>query len=505
MMKKQPPLPKASGPDMDGPGGNPAALELLVKYRKLWIFLAAGLLALAIAIVGIILAFRSRPASPYADASSQPTAGSEFITDPAAQDSPAESPPALTPDKEEGVAPTEPQASSMSPTSPASSAQSVQVSSLPPAVSSRAPALPSFPLPDSEPLVTMPEDALDDIAIVHDTSLSRFIFYTDGWIYAQDNNPTGSIVRMRPDGSDRQSLCADTLAIQPIVDEGDLYHVTSEYIGEERTACGIEVLNLHDLSRASFSTPPEVNALWVHDGWILYRCNEQKNSPEGPLYAMRTDGSGCVKIADRCHTVVFNDSWAFIGEHEGDSSKIRIACYCFHDNAKQILNLEGISAIPRLIDREYVYFTIAYDTGIIFNNHMQPNFCLYRMGLDDFTMEKIAEYEGANAIYNLIEQDGWIYFLREIGPNYYLPTYTLYRVRPDGTENTYLCQCGLMQKSRIDGNLLYFTTFEDNQMVFRCLSLDGERYQTLYRCDANSRIMDFFMENGKPTLLIQSW
>lgn len=504
MMKKQSPLTKASDPVMDAANGKHAPRERLTKYRKLWILISAGLLALAVALVGMILALKSRPPPLYAGVSSMPAAESELIADQTAEEPSLESAPAATPD--ESVPLSEPQASSAAPISSASSTQSVQASSLPPAVSSKGPALPSFPLPDSEPLVTTPVDALGDIAVLADRSLSDFFSYADGWIYTRDPDLGSSIIRMRPDGSDRQTLCAYTSYVTPVVDQGYLYYVLSKYIGEQQwTPCGIKVLNPNDLSQTSIPTPADVNALWVHDGWILYRCDAKKNSPEGPLYAMRTDGSGCVRIADRCNYVVFNDSWVFIGEREEDSSRLRMTCYRFQDNTKQILNLDGLAVMPRLIDSEYVYFIIAYQTDIVFNKHAQPNSCLYRLRLDNFTMEKIAEYEGVNYIYNLKAQDGWIYFEREIGPNYYHPTYTLYRVRPDGTENTYLCQCDLMQQCRIDGNLLYYTTFEDNRMVFRCLSLDGERYQTLYRCDGNSRIADFFIADGKPTLLIYTW
>ena len=143
MMKKQSPLTKASDPVMDAANGKHAPRERLTKYRKLWILISAGLLALAVALVGMILALKSRPPPLYAGVSSMPAAESELIADQTAEEPSLESAPAATPD--ESVPLSEPQASSAAPISSASSTQSVQASSLPPAVSSKGPALPSFP------------------------------------------------------------------------------------------------------------------------------------------------------------------------------------------------------------------------------------------------------------------------------------------------------------------------------------------------------------------------
>ena len=119
-------------------------------------------------------------------------------------------------------------------------------------------------------------------------------------------------------------------------------------------------------------------------------------------------------------------------------------------------------------------------------------------------MTKIVEHEGVNHIYDLQLQDGWLYYEREIGPNYYSPVYTLYRCRPDGRENTYLCSCGLMLMHQylIEGNQLYYSAHEGNRMVLRRFTLDGSRYETLHSCDPEKNyIMGFFLAQNKPFLV----
>ena len=343
---------------------------------------------------------------------------------------------------------------------------------------------------------------------MEDNTIDSIICYLDGWIYFWESGKGGLVARMRPDGSERETLCGNVGYVCPVEDQGIIYYTPKKYVDEEWTQGDIRTLNLTDRSQTTLPTPTGVNRIWVHDGWILYRCDSTRTNTDGPLYAMRTDGSDLVRLADRCSRVVFNDSWAVIGEPEESGMLFchTMTCFCFQDKTKQVFQLDGTQPTPCLIQGEELYFTMMYQTDIEFRNHPCYNASLYRLHLGDFTMEKLAEYEGVNSIYGLTAQDGWIYFTREIGPNADFPGYALYRMRPDGAENTYLCQHGLPQRRRIQGDMLYFTTFdENNNMVLRSMSLDGEHYQTLYRCGENSKILDFLLINGKPNVFLYTW
>ena len=409
---------------------------------------------------------------------------------------------------QDASSPAEPEADSSSPALPSQTtatssapasrpSASVTTTSRPPAVSSAAPAGPVFPIPDTAPLVDSPVEVSGDVSIWDREDLSDFLAYVDGWVYYRSTQ--AQLCRVRTDGSDQQVLCRNVTYLPVVIAENALYAIHWEYIGEEGHRCGIDKVDLRDLSHTFFPASEAVNKISVSGGRIVYHCN-RSSSGEGALYAMRTDGSDCKKLTDQCVRFAHEGTRVFFSEREDSSLRM---LYCnLESSAIQRLQLNASCPIPQLLKDGYLYFTMQHPTDIEFNRHKRPNTCLYRLKLEDFSMTKIVEHEGVNDIYGLQLQDGWLYYEREIGPNYYYPTYTLYRCRPDGTENTYLCVCGLKQRYQVEENRLYYSTYDDNDIVLRCLTLDGSRYETLYRflCE-EYRMEGFFLAQGKPFLM----
>lgn len=490
---------KEPSPDAAASKDRRAPLDWLARHKKLCLSIGAGLIALAVGAAVCIPLWEGRTVPIAAEASSAAEPADSTVSPEASR---IESIPA------ESLSASLPQETSAAPANSFVLSSAAKAPGASPPVSSQGPVCPTLPLPDAEPLFAAPEERLTDLTMMEDNTIDSIICYLDGWIYFWESGKGGLVARMRPDGSERETLCGNVGYVCPVEDQGIIYYTPKKYVDEEWTQGDIRTLNLTDRSQTTLPTPTGVNRIWVHDGWILYRCDSTRTNTDGPLYAMRTDGSDLVRLADRCSRVVFNDSWAVIGEPEESGMLFchTMTCFRFQDKTKQVFQLDGTQPTPCLIQGEELYFTMMYQTDIEFRNHPCYNASLYRLHLGDFTMEKLAEYEGVNSIYGLTAQDGWIYFTREIGPNDDFPGYALYRMRPDGAENTYLCQHGLPQRRRIQGDMLYFTTFdENNNMVLRSMSLDGEHYQTLYRCGENSKILDFLLINGKPNVFLYTW
>lgn len=377
----------------------------------------------------------------------------------------------------------------------------VTTSSQPPAVSSSVPERPAFPIPDTAPLVDSPVEAAGDVLVWESENISGFITHADGWIYY--SSVDSMFCRVREDGSDQQTICWRSFYGPKVVAENAVYFIHWESLGGGDYRYGIDRIDLHDLSETYFPTDEKVNRISVSGGRIVYRCNVG-SWDFGALYAMRMDGSDCRKLTDQCNEFVHEGTRVFFTETEWKDSSQRMLYCNLESGAIQLLQLSEEKPIPRLLKDGCLYFTMQYQTDIKFNGQKRPNMCLYRLKLEDFSMTKIVEHEGANGIYDVQLWDGWLYYQRQIGPNYYSPVHMLYRCRPDGGENTCLCSSGLMPLKQylIEDRQLYYCTHEDNSMVLRRFDLDGSRYETLYRCDSQKNaIMGFFLAQNKPFLV----
>lgn len=475
-------------------GLNETQNELATPRRALWrrpVFWIAVSAAVLLAIVIVCLLLRARGGESLpVDADS--TASFEEIS----------SLPSLD-ESSEAESETQSAANPSSQTAAVSSAPAsrppapVTTSSQPPAVSSSVPERPAFPIPDTAPLVDSPVEVAGDVSVWESKDVAKLITYADGWIYYCSDD--SMFCRVREDGSDQQTICRGSSYGPKVVTENAVYFIHWESLGGGNYRYGIDRIDLRDFSKTYFPATEGVNRISVSGGRIVYRCNAG-SFDSGALYAMRMDGSGCQKLTDRCDEFVHEGTRVFFTERE-DSSRRMLYCN-LESGAIQLLQLSEENPVPRLLKDGCLYFTMQYPTGIVFNRHECPNTCLYRLKLEDFSMTKIVEHEGVNGIYDVQLWDGWLYYQREIGPNYYFPVYTLYRCRPDGGENTYLCSCGLMQQYLIEGNQLYYFTYEDNYMVLRQFALDGSRYETLHRCNREkNHILGFFLLQNRPFLV----
>lgn len=472
---------------------NQATKHALWKRKAFWLILGAGILLVILAVICVFLIFNNRtdftPVNVSSILESQASQTESSVFEPTSSESLVSSKPAMS--------------SSVSSTPPVSSTASVVAapSFPPPANTSSVVSQESaFPLPDTEPLVKTPVDAFTEFPMFDSSDVEGFIACIDNWLYFRSSD--SRLCRMRLDGSERQDIADHISFIHPVEKDGFIYYVKDEYTDGAYTQQGIGMINLSDLSQTYLDTSPDVNTLQIENGWIFYICDRSQTRTDGSLYAMRTDGSHHQKVSDQCVSFVQDGTRVFFTE--GDSSVEKQMLYCNLDKGtRYTLRLEGIDPTPCLIEGGYLYFTMEHKTDIEFNGRKCFNTSLYRLKLEDFTMKKIVEYQGVNSIYDLIMQDGWLYFDREIGPNYHSATYTYYRCRPDGSDNTFLFQSNLRRRVRIDGELLYYLSHDDTDqngrhMVLRVLALDGSRYETLYSCDLDdNRINDFFIAEDK--------
>lgn len=475
-------------------GLNETQNELTTPQRPLWrrpVFWIAVGAAVLLAVVIVCLLLRARGGESL-PADTDSAASFEEISSLPSQDEPSQAEP-----EAQSVPNPLSQAAAVSSAPASRTPAPVTTSSQPPAVSSAAPERPAFPIPDTVPLVDSPVEVAGDVSMWESKDISKWITYADGWIYYCSDD--SMFCRVREDGSDQQSICRGISYGPKVVTENAVYFMHWESLGGGNYRYGIDRIDLRDFSKTFFPTTEEVNWISVSGGRIVYRCNTD-SSHSGALYAMRMDGSGCKKLTDQCDEFVHEGTRVFFTEWE-DASRRMLYCN-LESGVIQLLQLNAENPIPRLLKDGCLYFTMQHPTDIVFNRHECPNTCLYRLKLEDFSMTKIVEHEGVNGIYDVQLWDGWLYYQREIGPNYYSPVYTLYRCRPDGGENTYLCSCGLMQQYLIEENRLYYSAYEGNRMVLRRLTLDGSRYETLHSCDPEKNyIMGFFLTQSKPFLV----
>ena len=390
---------KEPSPDAAASKNRRAPLDWLARHKKLCLSIGAGLIALAVGAAVCIPLWEGRTVPIAAEDSSAAEPADSTVSPEASR---IESIPA------ESLSASLPQETSTAPANSFVLSSAAKAPGASPPVSSQGPVRPTLPLPDAEPLFAAPEERLTDLTMMEDNTIDSIICYLDGWIYFWESGKGGLVARMRPDGSERETLCGNVGYVCPVEDQGIIYYTPKKYVDEEWTQGDIRTLNLTDRSQTTLPTPTGVNRIWVHDGWILYRCDSTRTNTDGPLYAMRTDGSDLVRLADRCSRVVFNDSWAVIGEPEESGMLFchTMTCFCFQNKTKQVFQLDGTQPTPCLIQGEELYFTMMYQTDIEFRNHPCYNASLYRLHLGDFTMEKLAEYEGVNSIYGLTPSTG---------------------------------------------------------------------------------------------------
>ncbi|MCX7711546.1 MAG: DUF5050 domain-containing protein [Clostridia bacterium] len=310
----------------------------------------------------------------------------------------------------------------------------------------------------------------------------------DGWIYYINPLDKGRLNKIRLDGSDLQRVTESPVGEIIKVDEWIYYDNLDEKSNLYRIkADGSSKQKLTDFTCYQFK---------VYKDWIYF----SNRSDNFKLYRMKTDGTELMKLSDSHPTFfdIVGDSIYFSDYSEdGRLQKIKI-----NGSDGKELNDKDSNNIKAL--KDWIFYQQT-DESLITNHAV--NSWIYRINhkngsnirISDessisrywFTKDRIyflrgkdsklvsVNLDGSNKIVNsredlnawnlriLNESEGWLYYLLERDG--------IYRMRPDGSDNSQLCQVHATAMC-ISGEWIYF---EDNGNILKRMKKDGSNKEEL--------------------------
>jgi hypothetical protein len=254
---------------------------------------------------------------------------------------------------------------------------------------------------------------------LNDDSSQNFNAVGD-WIYYRNLSDAGYIYKMRTNGEEIERLDSGDGDDLSVID-GWIYYINkkdNETIYKIRTN-GTERTKLNN---------DKSNELNVVDGWIYYSNKNAEDYHDYTLCKIRVDGSEKTVICDdTCYGINVVDGWVYYCNVNDNQAmyKIRI-----DGSERQMITDDSVNEYLN-VDGEWIYYV----------NKSDNNF-LYKIKINGSEKQMVID-EPCVCIYII---DDWIYYIHEEG---WPINRNLYRVLPDGTENTEILETAItLQKER---------------------------------------------------------
>ncbi len=245
-----------------------------------------------------------------------------------------------------------------------------------------------------------------------------FVAANDGWIYYNSGDYSGSLSKMRPDGSEKTELNDEIKSATEInVADGWIYFRGDLGLYKMRTD-GTGLLKMTDFA---FS-------ICMDDGWLYY-VNVDKG--RFCLCKMHTDGTDLTQLTEGAFRITVADGWIYYTNIKDDYSlnKIRV-------DGTDETKLSGRESWCITVSGDYVYF---------FTSGEEYHSDLYKIRTDG--TEEIKLTDKISMSFNV--SNGWIYY-SNIDDEL-----SLHKMRTDGTDDVKISDKRIIF-SFIAGDWIYY-------------------------------------------------
>ena len=244
--------------------------------------------------------------------------------------------------------------------------------------------------------------------LIEESEYIKSINYTGGYLYFleinknQDSKYTRQIIKIKPDGSNRQVLVGDIETITPgnyslKVSSGWVYYIN----GENK----LEAIKTNGKNRKQISEE-EVARFQIVGNYIYYSTRDTE------FKKMKKDGSGITKINTGIDTfqIVGNDVY-YISKATHNLEKLDLK----DNNSKKV------------IDKYVRTFNIVGKT-IYYVAQNNEEIAIYKVKTNGKKEEKIVDLQSVNVYINVV--GNWIYYTDNREDSIYY--YSIYRIKTNG-------------------------------------------------------------------------
>jgi len=335
---------------------------------------------------------------------------------------------------------------------------------------------------------TVPEETTSEIVIGYGNNINKErTAYDDGWIYYNGNDDC--FYKMRDDGSEKTKL-AEHKAYCVNIADGWIYYIYFEYdydsgFDEEGLPNlvngGVFKMRLDGSENTQISDCISIDNLYVSDGLIYYSlCNLNDSGGENGIYKMSLDGSEVTRIkagVTAFYLTVAEDRIYYMGDYGRYGSLYGINT----DGTEETLICEE----DKYDDGDDYFFGVGFINiagDWIYCNCLEypMNDNIYKMRLDGSEKTLIKE---DICSYCVNVAGDWIYYIGNYNDVYYRGYYddrsrtALFKIRLDGTEETFLDDYVHSDNINIIGDWVYYYDFKDED--YCRIRTDGTEKQKL--------------------------